>query len=99
MPILVDSGFRSGTDVAKALALGATAVQVGRATLYAASVGGAPAVKQALDILSAELDVAMGLMGLTSIGEFKRDMVRHAAPARRTGAPTAHPHDHDEVIA
>jgi len=81
LPILVDSGFRSGSDIAKALALGATAVQIGRATLYAASVGGVTAVTQALDILRSELDVAMGLMGLTSVDEFDSSMVRNAAVA------------------
>lgn len=81
IPILVDSGFRSGADIARALALGATAVQLGRATLYAVSVGGAVAARQALDILRAELDVTMGLMGLTSLAGFHRSALRELVAA------------------
>ncbi len=76
LAILVDSGFRSGTDVAKALALGATAVQVGRATLYALASGGEDAVFRALAIIAAELDVAQAMMGAPTIADLRPSMLR-----------------------
>ncbi|WP_315744511.1 MULTISPECIES: alpha-hydroxy acid oxidase [unclassified Bradyrhizobium] len=76
LAILVDSGFRSGTDVAKALALGATAVQVGRATLYALASGGEEAVFRALGIIAAELDVAQAMMGAPTIADLRPSKLR-----------------------
>ncbi|KAA1184639.1 alpha-hydroxy-acid oxidizing protein [Rhizobium tropici] len=76
LAILVDSGFRSGTDVAKALALGATAVQVGRATLYALASGGEDAVFRALAIIAAELDVAQAMMGAPTIADLRPSKLR-----------------------
>lgn len=76
LTVLVDSGFQSGTDVAKALALGAIGVQLGRATLYAAAVGGESAINTALDVFHAELDVAQCLMGVLSFGEMRPSMIR-----------------------
>jgi len=67
IPVLIDSGFRSGTDVFKALTLGAAAVQIGRAALYGLAAGGQLGVERALSILAAELDVTMALTGVTSI--------------------------------
>ena len=76
LAILVDSGFRSGTDVAKALALGATAVQLGRATLYALASGGENAVFRALAIIAAELDVAQAMMGAPTIADLRPSKLR-----------------------
>ncbi|NKJ36583.1 alpha-hydroxy acid oxidase [Rhizobium sp. SG570] len=76
LAILVDSGFRSGTDVAKALALGATAVQIGRATLYALATGGEEAVFQALGIIAAELDVAQAMTGAPAIADLQPSKLR-----------------------
>ncbi|MBB3610449.1 alpha-hydroxy acid oxidase [Rhizobium sp. BK602] len=76
LAILVDSGFRSGTDIAKALALGATAVQVGRATLYALASGGEDAVFRALAIIAAELDVAQAMMGAPAIADLRPSGLR-----------------------
>ncbi|GGC87210.1 alpha-hydroxy acid oxidase [Chelatococcus reniformis] len=78
LTVLVDSGFRSGTDVAKAMALGAQAVQLGRSTLYAAAAGGEAGVAQALAILRAELDTAMALLGAAQPYAIGRDRVRRA---------------------
>lgn len=77
LTVLIDGGFRSGTDIAKALALGAHAVQFGRATLYAAAAGGQPGVSRALTILSEEFDAAMALVGATAPERIARDRVRH----------------------
>lgn len=69
MTVLVDSGFRRGTDVAKALALGAHAVQIGRSTLYGIAAAGEPGAARALRIFREELDRALGLLGCRSVAE------------------------------
>ncbi|MFT4150554.1 MAG: alpha-hydroxy acid oxidase [Paracoccaceae bacterium] len=67
VPILCDGGIRRGTDVLKALALGASAVLIGRPQLHALAVGGAPGVAHMLTILRAELEVAMALTGCRTL--------------------------------
>jgi len=67
VPVLVDGGVRRGTDVLKALALGATAVLVGRPILYALAVGGEQGVFDALRMLDDELRLAMALCGVVSL--------------------------------
>jgi (S)-mandelate dehydrogenase len=76
LPILIDSGFRTGTDILKALALGATAVQLGRAMAYAVATAGQAGVERAIEILRAEFDVAMALCGAAKIGDLNRGFVR-----------------------
>ncbi len=63
VPLLVDGGIQRGTDVLKALALGASAVLVGRPLLWALAAGGAPGVAQALRLLQDELLIALALCG------------------------------------
>jgi L-lactate dehydrogenase (cytochrome) len=67
--VLVDSGFRRGTDVIKALALGARAVLVGRSYLFGLAAGGEAGVARALELLHAEISRNMALMGLNSIAD------------------------------
>jgi len=67
IPIMIDGGFRRGTDVIKALALGARFVFVGRPFLYAAAVAGLPGVLRAAGILKAEIHSNMALLGVTTI--------------------------------
>lgn len=69
LPILVDGGIRRGTDIVKALALGADAVMVGRPVLYALAVGGMPGVAHALTVLQAELEAAMALTGRAHLSD------------------------------
>jgi lactate 2-monooxygenase len=71
MPVLFDSGVRSGADVAKPLALGASAVGVGRPYVYALAVGGADGVASQLRALLAELDLLMAVDGYPSISELR----------------------------
>jgi L-lactate dehydrogenase (cytochrome) len=76
MPVFIDGGFRRGTDVIKALALGAAFVFLGRPFNYAASVGGDAGVAHAVALLREEIDRDMALMGVTSIAEIDRSFVR-----------------------
>jgi 4-hydroxymandelate oxidase len=75
IPLLVDGGIRRGTDVLKALALGANAVLVGRPYLYALSIAGSAGVARVLEILKVELQMAMALTGKTKIGEIDRSVL------------------------
>jgi L-lactate dehydrogenase (cytochrome)/(S)-mandelate dehydrogenase len=70
--VLLDGGVRRGTDVVKALALGARAVLIGRPQIYGLIVGGEQGVRDVLEILHAELDRALALMGVQDIQELDR---------------------------
>jgi L-lactate dehydrogenase (cytochrome) len=76
MTIMLDGGIRRGTDVIKALALGAHFVWVGRPFLYAAIAGGEAGVSRAITLLREEIDRDFALMGIRSIGEITPDLVR-----------------------
>jgi L-lactate dehydrogenase (cytochrome) len=77
--VMIDSGFRRGTDVLKALALGAKFVFVGRPFAYAAAVAGEAGVRHAIRILADEVQRNLGLLGLTSIAEIDRAQLRDLA--------------------
>jgi 4-hydroxymandelate oxidase len=67
MPVLVDSGFRRGTDVFKAIALGATAVCIGRPYVWGLAAFGQPGVEAVLDMLRRELEIVMRQAGTSSL--------------------------------
>ncbi|MEY4530307.1 MAG: hypothetical protein RLZZ156_1028 [Deinococcota bacterium] len=67
VPIILDGGVRRGTDVVKALALGANAVALGRPILWSLAIGGELAVTQTLELLRAEIDSALGLCGYADL--------------------------------
>jgi L-lactate dehydrogenase (cytochrome) len=73
--IYLDGGIRRGTDVLKALALGATAVGMGRPFLHALTVGGAPAIEHMVNLVSTELQTNMALLGATKISEVLPEML------------------------
>lgn len=75
IPVLVDGGIRRGTDVVKALALGANAVLIGRPYLYGLAVGGPDGVKRVIEILRSEFEMAMGLLGRPSIKSIDRSVL------------------------
>ena len=75
IPILVDGGIRRGTDVLKALALGASAVAIGRPCIYGLAVNGAAGVSRVVEILRTELEMAMALTGRTSIAAIDRSVL------------------------
>ncbi len=74
--VLLDGGIRRGSDVAKALALGATACLVGRPYHYGLGAGGEEGVGRVIDILTAELDRTLAFLGCTSVGELNPSRVR-----------------------
>jgi 4-hydroxymandelate oxidase len=78
-PILLDGGIRRGTDVLKALALGARAVLIGRPYLWALAADGERGVRRVLDLLRGELELAMALAGCPEIALIDRSLI-----ARRT---------------
>jgi isopentenyl diphosphate isomerase/L-lactate dehydrogenase-like FMN-dependent dehydrogenase len=78
MPILVDSGFRRGSDIVKALALGAQAVCIGRPYLWGLGAFGQPGVERVLGILRAETRTAMQQLGAPSLKDLTPAMVRRA---------------------
>ena len=78
--VLIDGGFRRGTHVLKALALGADCCCIGRPQLWGLATAGEAGVAHALDIFRRELDLAMGLSGLSRIDDIGRDIL---APPRR----------------
>ncbi|MEU1603841.1 alpha-hydroxy acid oxidase [Micromonospora matsumotoense] len=80
LPVLVDGGLRRGTDVLVALALGATAVLVGRPVLWGLAVAGAAGVRHVLDLLRADLDRALALVGVARPGDLSADLVVPGAP-------------------
>jgi (S)-mandelate dehydrogenase len=76
LSIFVDGGFRRGTDVIKALALGANAVMTGRATLYGLAANGERGVERALEILTREMDRSMGQLGCNSVADLGPHILR-----------------------
>jgi len=75
LTIIVDSGFRRGSDVLKGLALGADAVGMGRAALYGAAAAGEAGVRRAIAIFEAEIRRTMGNLGVRDIASIRRDHV------------------------
>ena len=75
MTVMMDSGIRRGTDVLKALALGAKFVFVGRPMLYAAAVAGETGVRHAIRLLHDEIDRDMAMLGANTIAEISRGML------------------------
>src|ERR1700688_3011301 len=76
MTVMLDGGIRRGTDVLKALALGAQFVFIGRPVLYAAVIARGARVQRALDLLTDEVDRDMALLGIRSVSEITSDLVR-----------------------
>jgi isopentenyl diphosphate isomerase/L-lactate dehydrogenase-like FMN-dependent dehydrogenase len=110
MPVMVDGGIRRGTDVAKAIALGAQAVLIGRPYLYGLAVAGQAGVAAAISILTSELDRTMALLGAATVKDLTADLVRRPSvlPLHRKGDDAAdggvspepqlgHRHDEPEV--
>ncbi|MBT0956850.1 alpha-hydroxy-acid oxidizing protein [Alphaproteobacteria bacterium KMM 3653] len=85
--IFLDSGFRRGSDIAKALALGAKGAFLGRATLYGLAAGGQEGAEAALQMLSNELQTCMGQLGCATIKALKTTQIRSATTLPPPRAP------------
>jgi (S)-2-hydroxy-acid oxidase len=75
IPVLVDGGFRRGTDIFKALALGARAVCIGRPYGFGLAAFGQPGVEKVLDLLARELELMMRHAGVTSLAKLDKSFV------------------------
>jgi isopentenyl diphosphate isomerase/L-lactate dehydrogenase-like FMN-dependent dehydrogenase len=74
-PVLMDSGIRRGSDVVKAIALGADAVLLGRPFIYGLAVGGEQGVEHVVTTLKAEIDLAFVLAGVAGVSDLDRSFV------------------------
>src|SRR5262249_58072237 len=79
LDVLVDGGIRRGTDVVKALALGARAVMIGRPVLWGLAVGGEEGVRRVVELLLAEIDTTLALLGAPRAAELDRSWIPPAA--------------------
>lgn len=84
LKLLVDGGIRSGLDVVRMLALGADAVMLGRAYIYALAAAGEEGVVRLIDLIASEMRVAMTLTGARSIADISRDSLVNAGVATRS---------------
>jgi isopentenyl diphosphate isomerase/L-lactate dehydrogenase-like FMN-dependent dehydrogenase len=89
--IIVDGGFMRGTDIVKAMALGAHAVGIGRLQGLALAAGGEAALVRALELLEDEVRRCLGLLGVTSFAELDKSFLAPVAPVRQDGWEAAFP--------
>ena len=87
MTVMIDSGIRRGTDVLKALGLGAQFVFIGRPILYAASIAGEAGVRHAIRLMKTEIDRDMALIGITSLAQMTAERLRDAREFEFEGLP------------
>jgi len=87
IPVLLDSGVRSGADMFKALALGAHAVLIGRPYVYGLAIAGRTGVREVIENLAADFDLTMGLTGRRSVAEIGPDAVVSAPGLEPAGRP------------
>ena len=76
IPVIVDGGFMRGTDIIKAIALGADAVAGGKMHAWALGAGGEPALARMLELVRIEIETTMALLGVTSLARTRRDLHR-----------------------
>jgi isopentenyl diphosphate isomerase/L-lactate dehydrogenase-like FMN-dependent dehydrogenase len=96
IPVWVDGGFMRGTDVVKAIALGASAVGIGRLCGLGLAAAGVPGLVRTLEILEDEIRICLGLLGVTSHAELTPQHLASAAPVADPGIFSAFPHLRDE---
>jgi isopentenyl diphosphate isomerase/L-lactate dehydrogenase-like FMN-dependent dehydrogenase len=90
LAVMVDSGVRRGSDVVKALASGAQAVLIGRATLYGTAAAGEAGAARAIAILRDETDRVMALLGAPNVASLNRELLQMAGtPPREAGRAAA----------
>jgi isopentenyl diphosphate isomerase/L-lactate dehydrogenase-like FMN-dependent dehydrogenase len=91
LTVLVDSGFRRGADVVKALALGAKAVLIGRATLYGTAVAGEAGAARAIEIYRDEIDRLLALIGCPGIASLGPEFLARPSAVLAEGGAQAGP--------
>jgi L-lactate dehydrogenase (cytochrome) len=87
MTVMIDSGIRRGTDVLKALGLGAKFVFIGRPILYAAAIAGEAGVRHAIRLMKTEIQRDMALIGITSLAQMTAERLRDAREFEFEGLP------------
>jgi glycolate oxidase len=88
---MVDGGFLRGTDVVKAIAMGAQCVGVGRLECLGLAAAGPPGLVRALELLEDEIRIALGLLGVGSLGALDRSYLHAATPVVPAHATSAFP--------
>jgi len=89
--VIVDGGFYRGTDIVKAIALGADLVAMGRLYCYALTAAGGEGVERALEILENEMLSAMGLLGISRLSQLDKSYLHPTAPVREASVFSAFP--------
>jgi glycolate oxidase len=89
--IVVDGGFLRGTDVLKALALGANSVAIGKLQGFGLAAAGAAGIVRVLEILETEIKTSMGLLGVATLADLDRSFVHPAPPVHAPGVVSAFP--------
>ncbi len=90
--VIIDGGFTRGTDILKAIALGAKAVGIGRLQAWALGAGASAGVVRCLELLEKEITTTMGLLGVTSLDQLGPEYVTEAMPVRFPHEHSAFPH-------
>jgi isopentenyl diphosphate isomerase/L-lactate dehydrogenase-like FMN-dependent dehydrogenase len=90
--VIIDGGFTRGTDVIKAIALGAKAVGIGRLQAWALGAGGAEGLVKCLELLETEIRTTMGLIGVTSLTQLDGAYIKKVLPVRLPHEMSAFPH-------
>jgi isopentenyl diphosphate isomerase/L-lactate dehydrogenase-like FMN-dependent dehydrogenase len=90
--IVIDGGFYRGSDIVKAMAMGADLVGMGRMQCYGLAAGGQAGIVRMLEIIEDEVIRSMGLLGVTSYGKLDSSYLHAAAPTNPTGVFSAFPH-------
>ena len=94
--VIVDGGFTRGTDIAKAIALGAKAVGIGRLACCGLAAAGQPGLERVLELLEDEIKIAMGLLGVSRLDDLDRSYLCPATPVTLPHATSAFPLLHEE---
>ena len=94
--VIVDGGFTRGTDIAKAIALGAQAVGIGRLACCGLAAAGQPGLERVLELLEDEIKIAMGLLGVSRLDDLDRSYLCPATPVTLPHATSAFPLLHEE---
>ena len=97
--IIIDGGFTRGTDIVKALAMGADYAAIGRLQAWALGAGASEGLVKCLELLEREITTTMGLLGVTALDQLAPEYVTDAMPVRWPHEHSAFPHLGPNAIA